>query len=155
LTIAPGRQQEIKLDLGVYASLPIGAFSETLRIISDDPITPEATVVLNGMVAGAKCRINPEFLNYGNVAAGSTTSRTALFENTGTVDLQINQISWQYGKEFRLAQSASLPITVAAGGSLTLQVDFTSRGTGFRADRMIVGTAQGLSAALGMQASAI
>lgn len=115
LTISGNTSNKIPLDFGLYHAPGIGRFAETIRIICDDPVTPEAAVILEGGLGGAKGRINPEFIDFSGVSISTAARRATTFENTGTVDLHIMKIVWQSGNEFKLVQTPALPYTVAAG----------------------------------------
>jgi hypothetical protein len=48
-----------------------------------------AEVLFTGTGLGRSCAVEPEFLDFGEVALGSSASRTALVTNTGDVDIPI------------------------------------------------------------------
>ena len=155
IKIEPGKWAEVQLDFGTYRAPGIGTFSETLRILSNDPVTPEAHVIINGAVGGAKASIVPEFIDFSTVGLNTAVQRTMDFQNKGTVDLHINKIAWRAGTDFRLVQPPTLPCLVPAGGSLTLTVEFGPVTTqGFYGDNLVLGTTEGIAASLGVQAKA-
>ena len=153
-TIDPGQEKKIWLDYGLYGAFPSGTFSEILRIISNDPITPEATVTLQGTIPGAKGRIRPEHLNFRNVAIGTASTMTTQFENEGTVDLHIHTLTWDHGKDFRLVQVPQTGSVIAARTALTLEVEFAPQRSGFFVDRLIIDTTEGIQVTLGLEANA-
>lgn len=153
--IAPGEQQEVRLDLGLYTRLDVGHFSETVRILCNDPAVPEATVTLDGSVGGAKVRIQPEFINFDQVALGSASILTVNLENIGTSDLQITKVAWQSGSQFRLLQGPQLAQTLAAGTSLPMSIECRPLIAGFASDQVVIDTDQGVKATLVMQARAM
>src|SRR5262249_4576716 len=71
IKIDPGQWVEVKLDFGIYRAPAIGNFTETIRILSNDPVTPEAQVTLTGTIGGAKGEIRPEFIDFGTVAVSA------------------------------------------------------------------------------------
>jgi hypothetical protein len=155
ITVPPGQWVEVSLDFGFYKMPGIGAFTETMRILSNDPVTQEAHVILDGIVGGARGSIVPEFIDFSMVAVDTAAQRTTVFQNEGTVDLHINRAVWQSGNDFRLAQAPALPSLVPAGGSLTLVIDFGPvTAEGFYGDTLILSTSEGIVAGLGVQAKA-
>lgn len=153
ILIDPGQWTEVHFDLATWRILGIGHFSETLRILSNDPVNPTAQVIVNGMVGGIRGRIVPEYINFGNVAPNITVQQTVEFRNEGTIDLHVNKITWQKGSDFRLAQQPVLPYLVPAGGSLTLHVEFGPVSTpGPYADYLVLTTAERVVANLAVQA---
>lgn len=155
LTIAPNEQREIKLDLGVYASPSIGRFSEMIRIECDDPMTPQASVILNGAVGGPKCKINPEYIDFSVVPVDSSVKMSATLENVGTVDLNI-KLAWQtreQGDPFNFVEPPQMRLAV--GKSMVLEIVFLSSTPGPYTNVLSVKTAEGASAGLRVQAQAI
>ncbi|MFY9744951.1 MAG: choice-of-anchor D domain-containing protein [Acidobacteriaceae bacterium] len=67
--------------------------------------------------------------SFGAVSVGQTSSSTVSFLNTGGVAVQITQVNIT-GQPFKLANPASLPITVAAGSTYNLQVQFKPSSAG-------------------------
>ena len=155
IKIGPGEWTAVKLDLGIYHAPGIGAFTETVRILCNDPVTPEAHVIIDGAVGGAKGSIVPDFIDFSFVSVNSSVQRTTVFQNKGTVDFHVNKIVWQTGTFFRLAPPPTLPYLVPAGGSLTLDIEFGPVSVpGFYGDSFILGTSEGIFANLGVQAKA-
>jgi hypothetical protein len=153
IVIAPNQWTEVHFDLGTWRALGIGRFSETLRILSNDPVTPTAEVVVNGLVAGTKGRIAPEYVNFGFVPANTAVQRTVEFRNEGSLDLHVTRIAWQSGVDFRLAPQPMLPATVSAGAGLALQVEFgPATTTGAYNDYLVLRTREGVAANLAVQA---
>jgi hypothetical protein len=67
--------------------------------------------------------------SFGAVSVGQTSSATVSFLNTGAVAVQITQVNIT-GQPFKLTSPASLPITVAAGSTYNLQVQFQPSSAG-------------------------
>jgi hypothetical protein len=156
IVIDPGTWAEVKFDFGFYhAPLGPGSFSETLRILNNDPVTPEAQVTISGAVPGPAGAIRPEFVDFADVGLNATVTRQAVFENEGTVDLHVDKLRWSNGTDFRLGQPPALPYAVEAGASLPFDVEFGPVATaGFYGDYLMLGTKEGIVANLGVQARA-
>lgn len=121
LQIQPGQWVEVPIDVGVYALPSIGPFMVTMKVASNDPISPEVSIAVRGVCAGARIVPQPEFLDFGTVAKGSTVQRPIKLENAGTLDLTIAGLQFARG-HFALANPVRLPLTVAPGTSHTLLV---------------------------------
>ena len=67
--------------------------------------------------------------SFGAVSVGQTGSATVSFLNTGAVAVQITQVNIT-GQPFKLTSPASLPVTVAAGSTYNLQVQFKPSSAG-------------------------
>ncbi|MGB9030301.1 MAG: choice-of-anchor D domain-containing protein, partial [Acidobacteriaceae bacterium] len=67
--------------------------------------------------------------SFGAVSVGQTGSATVSFMNTGGVAVQITQVNIT-GQPFKLASPASLPVTVAAGSTYNLPVQFKPSSAG-------------------------
>jgi len=153
IRIEPEAWVEVQLDFGMYYASAIGVFSETLRILSNDPVTPEAHVVLRGAVPGTKASMVPEFINFETVGLNTAAQRTTDVHNSGTVDLHINKVAWRAGTDFAVVQPPTLPCLVAAGTNMTLNIEFGPAATqGFFGDNLVLGTSEGISISLGVQA---
>jgi len=127
-------------------------FSETLRILCNDPVTPEAHVIINGAVGGAKASIVPEFIDFSTVGLNTAMQRTTDFQNKGT-DLHITKIAWRAATNFRLVQQPTPPYLVPVGGSLNVEFGPVTT-QGFYGDNLVRGTTEGIAANLGVQAKA-
>jgi hypothetical protein len=68
-------------------------------------------------------------VNFGAVAVGQTASTSVTLVNQGSAAVQISQLNTT-GQSFSVSGSSSLPVTVAANGSLTLTVLFNPAATG-------------------------
>ncbi len=152
MTIPPDGEAKIELDLGLFQRIDIGRFTETIRIECDDPVTPQAAVILQGVVPGPKCRINPEFLDFKQVAVNTSIGKTTTFENVGTVDLNFKLV-WKVGRQFNVL--APLQTKLLAGNSTSLEIKFLSDTPGFYSDTLFVKTAEGIAVGLVVQGQAV
>jgi hypothetical protein len=67
--------------------------------------------------------VDPNPLNFGDVIINTSSTENITIQNSGTADLVISQATIN-GTGFTL-QNAETPITIAAGGSLTIAVQFS------------------------------
>jgi hypothetical protein len=156
IEIQPGQWAEVHLDLGTFRPMSPGPLNETLRILSNDPVTPEAPVYVAGVVAGVTGELRPEFINFGDVGinAAAPAQPTAFF-NKGTVDLHIADLAWNTGDGFALVQPPVLPYVVAAGTSIELDVAFGPvAAAGVYGDYLKLTTKEGVVASLATRATA-
>jgi hypothetical protein len=72
--------------------------------------------------------ILPATLSFGSVQVGQTASLAVAVQNAGNVPVTISQISLS-GQSFAVTGAGSLPVTLAAGSSLNLAVQFAPAST--------------------------
>lgn len=73
--------------------------------------------------------------SFGAVSLGQTSSATVSFLNTGAVAVQITQVNIT-GQPFKLTSPVSLPVTVAAGSTYNVQVQFKPSSAGAAAGQV-------------------
>jgi hypothetical protein len=75
--------------------------------------------------------LNPAALNFGDVAAGGSSTLNSAIENLGTVDLTVSAIALCAGTSTEFSFLAvTLPLTIAAAGSQALEVTYTPTDVG-------------------------
>jgi predicted acylesterase/phospholipase RssA len=155
IEVPPGEWVEVKLDFGAYHAPVIGQFTDTVRILCNDPVTPEADAVVTGSVAGLRGAMRPESIDFGMVSLNTAVDRESAFLNQGTVDLHIANAAWRRkGGPFTLV-SSPLNAVVPAGGSLPVRVEFGPVPTaGAFGDFLIIETTEGITVTLSTQARA-
>src|SRR3990172_9425625 len=117
-----------------------GPFGSTLRVDSDDPDTPSASVSLSGNGVAApipNISVAPPNYNFGNVAAGSVSPAAAVtVSNSGTADLHVSNMVLSDASNFTLdVNGGSRPCgtgspTVPAGQNCTVSVRFKPSSAG-------------------------
>ncbi|HEY6273393.1 MAG TPA: choice-of-anchor D domain-containing protein, partial [Terriglobales bacterium] len=110
-----------------FAPLTPSLAAGALRIVSGASASP-VTIALSG--TGVTYQLSPSStsLNFGDVAVASSRAQTITLTNTGTASLTISQASLT-GSGFGL-NGLILPITLAAGQSIGLNVTFAPLTTG-------------------------
>ena len=118
-SIPAGQSSTIQVQL---TPLSPGAATGSLSVVSDASNSP-LTVALTGTGTEAVLAMSPASINFGNVKVGQSGSQTVQLTNSGNVDLTVNlaQIS---GTGFGMS-GLSLPSTIAAGKSISFNVQFT------------------------------
>ncbi len=89
---------------------------------------------LGGQLIGPKAsagslQANPNSVSFGSVPLGTTTSASVSVVNSGSAAVQVSQVSLT-GQSFALSGANNLPITVAAGQTLNLNVIFSPAAAG-------------------------
>ncbi len=124
LSIAPGQATTLTV---TYQPSAEGTDSGCLAISSNDAASPVVNLGVGGTgVAQAvpAVALSPTSLDFGTVTVGSSASRTASIQNTGTGPLSVTDISLCSGTSPEFTWSPSAPLTVAAGQSATLTVTY-------------------------------
>jgi hypothetical protein len=130
LSIAPGQSATLTVR---YQPTAAGTDSGCLAIASNDAASPVVNLGVGGTgVAEAVPAVvlSPASLDFGTVTVGSSASRTASIQNTGTGPLTVNGISLCAGSSPEFSWSPSAPLTVATGQSAALTVTYKPAGDG-------------------------
>jgi len=107
-----------------FAPTVPGAFTTKLTISNSDSISPELQLTVNG--TGLQQGIATVIANggqYGNVCLGSFVDLNLTITNTGGCDLSVTGIG-SSSTDFLLASVMSFPLTIHAGGSLSVPIRF-------------------------------
>lgn len=96
-------------------------------------IAPHATTTANtGSLQAA-----PNIVSFGSVSLGTTASASVSLVNQGSAAVQVSQISLA-GQSFSLNGGGALPITLAAGGTLNLSVNFSPATLGAATGELVI-----------------
>jgi hypothetical protein len=131
LRVAPGATHILEVR---FVPTTAGAKATTLRVTSDDANEATIDVALNGSaILPPDIDLVPASSDYGDVLLGTAVSRTFVIRNPGGADLQVTGLGLvgTNATEFA-ATHASLPATVAPGGSFSVDVRFAPTTTGHK-----------------------
>jgi len=146
-TIAPGDTAAISVQ---FAATTLGTRATTINIMSNDVDEATYNFALQATTTGlAEINIQGDSINitdgdatagtangtdFGNVLVNNTAVKTYLIRNTGAGTLSVPSIaiSGANASEFTLYGAPSFPLTIAAGGSQSFQVQFKPTATGTR-----------------------
>jgi hypothetical protein len=126
VTIAP--RAAVTIEVG-YRSRNTDTVTGTLRITSDAANTREAKVALSGKgVAAPVSQINvtPSLLDFGEIAVRQDRALEVIIRNTGTADLILSKLMVAGGASavFTVQAAPTLPVTIAPGATVTVQIRF-------------------------------
>ena len=124
LTLTPG--QEVPFSVVFQPSAP-GKVSKSLSFGDNSQFLASLDVQGEGVESG-QLTLNPASVNFGSVRIGSNKSSTVTLSNGGATDLTITQATLS-GAAFTIG-NLSLPLTLHAGDSTTLNVTFAPTGAG-------------------------
>jgi hypothetical protein len=107
-----------------------GPQSGTISVSADSACGPVSlgTVSVTGFCVQITCAVSPASLNFGNVCVGSNATQSFTVSNTGNRPFTITAINSSNGA-FSIVGPA-LPVTIPAGGSTTVTVQFTCTALG-------------------------
>ncbi len=108
-----------------FAPVASGTAAGQLTVTSNASTGNSTAVSLTGTGVATAADIgtlvaSPGQVTFGNVTVGQTASATVLLANQGSAPLQITQLGLT-GQSFSFAGQNNLPITVAAGGTSSLE----------------------------------
>jgi hypothetical protein len=121
LTISPGQSAKFSVSFTPNAT---GSLTSSIALVSDAPVSP-ASLSLSGtgvQPSSPQISVTPGNLAFGSVTVGSSGTQSVNVSNTGSASLSITAANVT-GSGFS-TRGLSLPITVAAGGSGTITVNF-------------------------------
>jgi hypothetical protein len=139
-TIPAGQSVSVGL---TFQPTVAGAANGTLSITSNDPANQTTTVSLTGTgstAAAGQLQANPTSVSFGTVGAGSNSTKTVVFTNTGTAAIQITTIAVS-GAGFS-ANGIGTPLILNPAGTATLNVVFAPTAGGSASGTVTVTTDQ-------------
>ena len=89
----------------------------------------------------------PNSVSFGAVATGTTASTTVTVVNQGSAAVNVSQISVS-GQAFSLSGEGNLPVTVVAGGTYSVNVNFVPTGIGAAAGQLTIASNAGTDGTL-------
>src|SRR5207253_3072052 len=124
LTLAAGQSSTLSVQ---FAPTATGSVSGSVSLVSDAPNSP-STIALSGTGVQPQLSITPASVSFGNVLVGSTGVQNLTLTNSGSASLTIAQGTFT-GAGFSIS-GLTFPLTLAAGQSSTLSVQFAPTATG-------------------------
>ncbi|MBI5498248.1 MAG: choice-of-anchor D domain-containing protein [Deltaproteobacteria bacterium] len=135
-TLAP--EESSLLDFR-YSAGALGRSDARVSVLSNDPRTPEATLVLTGATTGADVVALPGVLQFGNVYDDHAHVRDVLVLNRGDQAADIVSLQPPDGA-FVLEGQPPLPHLLGPSQSILLSVQFAAAPTGTYASQLVLGT---------------
>ncbi|MFT4621882.1 MAG: hypothetical protein ACI8PZ_000534 [Myxococcota bacterium] len=137
LTLDPGGV--ITVDVA-YNTRAVGE-SATVWVRGDAPDTPEAAVELRGTWAQPALCVDPEEVLFGDIPPLCVEEQTVVLESCGDGDLTLDLIAVTSDTGLGLVEAApELPIVLAPGETLALQVQFAPEEEGVADGTLVVGS---------------
>jgi hypothetical protein len=135
-TLQPGREIEVACGFRAppISGLPI--VSE-LRVTSDDPLRPTASLTLKGKAAGPHMVDPPELIDLG-VVPPAPASVTVAFRSDGTDQVNVWRVTLAKGTDFSVSGAPQMPAQLAPGTELSLTVTLTATHPGYYQDQLLV-----------------
>jgi kumamolisin len=136
LAIAPGAQIDFTIEFnpttrGITESA-------TIRITSDDPVTPLLDVIASGFGGtGALETVIVDDGNFGDCCADSSVTQGLTLNNNGPCPLSIQNVT-SSSSDFQVPSVSSYPLIVAAGVSVTLPIRFQPASPGAKSATITV-----------------
>jgi hypothetical protein len=103
-----------------------GSYSGTITLSTSDASAPTRGISLSGTGIKGALSVNPSSINFGTVLIGHDTSITATLHNTGQASIDIDSIVLTGSNNAGFSYGTfSIPQTIAAGNSTTINVSFS------------------------------
>jgi hypothetical protein len=151
-SIAAGQSAQATV---TFAPTAAGNDSGVITITSNDPTHPTLTVTLSGTASAASAQLSasPSTLAFGNVNAGSSSSKLVTLTNSGNESLTISSLSVN-ATNFTTS-GLNLPLTLGAGKMATLNILFGPGGSESVSGNITVETSQGTSAVIAVSGTGV
>jgi hypothetical protein len=138
-TVSAGATYRLNVQFAPVAS---GTAAGQLTITSNASTNNRAVISLSGTgvatVADSGTLVaSPSQVTFGTVSVGQTASATILLSNEGPAPVEITQLSLT-GQSFSVADQSNLPITINAGATHSLKVQFAPVASGPAAGQLTV-----------------
>jgi hypothetical protein len=116
-----------------------GPVAGTVVVTTDDPVNPEVTVPITGEVGQSALTVSTTALDFGGVATDNRTSpssrtKSLTLSNTGNCSLSVATftIGGSASGDYSIVGGPTLPLTIGAGSSVTINVRFNPTAAGPR-----------------------
>jgi hypothetical protein len=126
VTLSPGQTTSFNV---IFSPLSSGNFSGNIAVASN-ATDPSLNISLSGSAVTAssgQVNISPSTINVGSVTVGTSSSQTASLSATGA-SVVVSSVQVE-SSEFSIS-GISLPVTIAAGKSVSFTVNFTPQSSG-------------------------
>jgi hypothetical protein len=118
----------------LFALIGLGLLSLPLFLAG---CTQRLTVNSTSSSGSGSLEVSPGALTFGDVAIGQAASAAVSVVNQGSAAVQISSIS-VIGQSFSVSGAANLPVTVAAGATYNLSVNFSPSATGAASGQLTI-----------------
>ncbi|MCH8486243.1 MAG: S8 family serine peptidase [Candidatus Cyclonatronum sp.] len=148
--VQPGSSETINLTLDARR-YPGGSYSNTLTVLSNDPVTPSASVqVVLDVDDAAAFTASTEVLSFPEIFVGNTITRSFSIRNMGSIPLDVNSIT-SNSDEFVVNAE---PFSLESGVRRTIVVEFAPTSDGSKTALLSFDTNDG-SHTVSLSASAV
>jgi hypothetical protein len=139
ITISAGATQSLNVQFAPVAS---GTAAGQLTITSNASTGNTAVISLSGtgvapVADSGTLVVSPSQVTFGTVSIGQTASATVLLSNEGSAPLEITQLGLT-GQSFSIAGQSNLPVTINAGATQSLNLQFAPVASGAAAGQLTV-----------------
>lgn len=156
--VGNGESKEIKVTLAANDELVAGPLTNYLTVITNDPITPSASVKLTANIVGdnlkAEAALDSTSVDFGKVFRTSAQQRTVLLSNNGKDALQVASVSVKNGK-FTLAEEMKAAFSVPAGQGKDIVVTLPTAEKGTVEDVLVITYQDGTTKEIPLKAEVI
>ena len=123
-----------------FAPTSAGVKSASLTFASNDPVTPNKAVTLQGTGVGPILTTTPPNLDFGNVHVGGSASLSLALGNGGggTLTISALTISGMDASSFSLVSPPATPVDLANGASVAVTVQFAPVTIGSKLANLVV-----------------
>ena len=138
----------------LFAPTTVGSLPGTITVASNAPNSP-LTVALTGTGAAGTVTLsaNPTSLAFGNVTAGTTSSKSVVLTNSGTGNVTISQVT--VNAKDVTTSGVTTPVTLTPGQTQTLSVAFKPSAAETVSGNITVTNSLGANAVVGISGTGL
>jgi len=138
--LGPTTQQTVTVEFTPEA---IGTANGNLDVDSNDPNSPLSVPLAGEGIGECTLSASPASVDFGSVPIGDTATEGLTLENTGTANCEITSIALTGNPAFALATPPTTPLTLLAGDTERVEIDFDPTSTGSVSTRLDVRSSDG------------
>jgi PKD repeat protein len=125
-----------------YAPATGAIHGGTLRVVSNDPLSPTLAILLNGQGLLASLQVTPTSIAFSSIDVSDTAWAKVSMQNTGNVSLTVNTVGYLAGSspDFTLGAAPTLPLVLQPLQTGSFQVIFKPTAIASRSGTLRIGS---------------
>jgi hypothetical protein len=127
-TLQPGEKHALAL---TFAPVSTGSVHADLQLQSNDVVSPDVKVSIDGFAEGPKLCFDPSPLDFGNLGVGQTRQLPLVLRNCGLVPFDLASLTVAGTSptttEFTLSGLPTFPASLPTGGTVTVQASYSPK----------------------------
>lgn len=153
-----GDSKEITVTAKASDDMYAGPLTNTLTLVTNDPLQPGTNIVLKANVSGEGMKpvaeVESDTVDFGKVFRTSNAVRRVLLSNKGNAALDVQSVTVKNGK-FEVAENLKKPFAIAAGTGRDLAFTLPTEAEGAVSDEAVITFGDGQTLVLSLRGTVI